>query len=55
MKPKTTPTDSDELVALMRYQRDNTNFLRSVVCLDQSYYGFIATDTQLNDTVTPFC
>ena len=49
MKPKTKPTDLDELVALIRYQRENTNFLRSVVCLDQSYYGFIATDTQLND------
>ena len=55
MKPKTKPTDSDELVALIRYQRENTNFLRSVVFLDQSYYGYIATDTQLNDTVQLCC
>ena len=55
MKPKTKPTDSDELVALIRYQRENTNFLRSVVFLNQSYYGYIATDTQLNDTVQLCC
>ena len=24
---KTKPTDSDELVALIRYQRENTNFI----------------------------
>ena len=54
-KPKIKPTDSDELVALIRYQRENTNFLRSVVCLDQSYYGFIATDIQLNDIAQLCC
>ena len=45
MKPKTKPTDSHEPVALIRHQQENTNS----VCLDQSYYGFIATDTQLHD------
>ena len=48
MKPKTKPIVSDELVALIRHQRENSNFLGSVVCLGQRYYGLIATDTQLN-------
>lgn len=51
IKPKRKPTDSHELVALIRYQRENTNLLRSVEILDQSYYGFIATDAQLKDIV----
>ena len=55
MKQKTKSTDSGELVALVRYQRENTNFLRSLVCLDQSYYRFIATDTQLNDIAQLCC
>ena len=55
MKPKAKPAESDELLALIRYQRENTNFLRSVVCLDQSYYGFITTDTQLNDIAQLCC
>ena len=55
MKPKAKPAESDELLALIRYQRENTNFLRSVVCLDQSYYRFITTDTQLNDIAKLCC
>ena len=55
IKPKRKPTDSHELVALIRYQRENTNFLRSVESLDQSYYGFIATDAQLKDIVPINC
>ena len=55
MKPKAKPAESDELLTLIRYQQENTNFLRSVVCLDQSYYGFITTDTQLNDIAKLCC
>ena len=55
MKPKAKLAESDELLALIKYQRENTNFLRSVVCLDQSCYGFITTDTQLNTTAQLCC
>ena len=44
MKARRKPTDWDELVVLIRYHQENTNFLGSVVCLDQSYYRFIAID-----------
>ena len=55
MKPKTKSTDSYELVALIRYQRENINFLRSEVCLDQSYHGFIALLTPLSTYVKIGC
>ena len=54
LKSKVKPEDSDELIALIKYQRERNNFLRSVVCIEQSYYGFISNDTQLND-IAQFC
>ena len=39
---------------MIRYQREHNSFLRSVVCIDDSYYSFISTDTQINH-IEQFC
>ena len=54
LKPKVTQDESDELIALIRYQREHKSFLRSVFCTDDSCYSFISTDTQIKD-IAQFC
>ena len=44
----------DELIAAIELQREKKDFIRSVSCLRNSYYMFIADDVQLND-VAFFC
>ena len=44
----------DELIAATELQREKKDFIRSVSCLRNSYYMFIADDVQLND-VAFFC
>ena len=39
----------DELIAGIELQREKKDFIRSVSCLRNSYYMFIADDVQLND------
>ena len=39
----------DELIAATELQREKKDFIRSVLCLRNSYYMFIADDVQLND------
>ena len=54
IKDRTTNTNTDELNALIRYQREHSELLRTVACLAGSYYCFIGDDIQLNDVVQ-FC
>ena len=44
----------DELIAATELQREKKDFIRSVSCLRNSYYMFIADNVQLND-VAFFC
>ena len=53
LKPKVTQDESDELIALIRYQREHNSFLGPVDCID-SYYSFISTDIQING-IAQFC
>jgi hypothetical protein len=46
--------NTDQVTRLIRLQREDTDFVRSVCCLAKSYYTFIANDIQLNDIVK-FC
>lgn len=46
--------NQDELFQLIKLQREDPDFIRSVCCLAKSYYAVFCTDAQLNDMVK-FC
>ena len=44
----------DELASFIRYQKSHQDFLRTVACLQSSYYVFLGDNKQLDD-VAKFC
>ena len=53
-KTKSAENEDDEFELLLRLQRQETNFVKTLASLNKSYYVFLANDVQLHD-VDWFC
>ena len=53
-KNETVKEESNEFTFLLKKQQEDKEFVRTISCLSESYYAFIADDTQLNEIVK-FC